>query len=79
MCKKMIIEIRKNNIQTTQYVKQVAAWNGEVRLEGLRFKPDAFESLNLPLRLDWGTVGRFHLTVPWKALGRYKKNYISPT
>jgi len=51
----------------------VAAWRGEVLLEGLQLKPEAFEDLaaelGLPLRLGWGRVGKFYLKVPWKALG----------
>ncbi len=30
-------------------IQKVAAWKGEVRLEGLSLRPDAFESLDLPV------------------------------
>ena len=51
---------------------QVGAWRGEVRLENLRLKPDCLETLDLPVTLKHGRIGRFHLTVPWKSLGKRK-------
>ena len=49
----------------------VALWKGEILLQDLRVKPSAVDECLglLPLALDWGHVGTFHLSVPWNALG----------
>ena len=50
--------------------RQVSALRGDVRMEGLMLRTDALDGLELPVRVEWGRIGLFHLNVPWSALGR---------
>jgi len=47
---------------------KVAVWAGEVTLEGLELKEDAFAALGLPVKVKRGMVGRMVLKVPWHKL-----------
>jgi len=50
---------------------KVAVWKGDILLENLTLKPEAFDSLGLPrgIKLKWGRVATFHLSIPWNGLG----------
>ena len=37
---------------------------------GLMLRTDALDGFELPVRVEWGRIGLFHLNVPWSALGR---------
>lgn len=40
-----------------------------MQLSGLTLKPEALEGLDLPLRVDRGSLGTLHVVVPWSSLG----------
>ena len=48
---------------------KVSVWNGDITIRNLSLIPSVFDSLfyenNLPFRLQSGTIGSFHLKVPW--------------
>ena len=47
----------------------IGFWSGEVFFENLELKANAFDSLDLPLRLVHGSIRRLYVTVPWSNLG----------
>jgi vacuolar protein sorting-associated protein 13A/C len=46
----------------------LGVWSGDVQLRDLVLRPDALASLNLPIAIKYGTIGRLTLKVPWKSL-----------
>ncbi|PKA57778.1 hypothetical protein AXF42_Ash015155 [Apostasia shenzhenica] len=49
---------------------RISVWKGDVLLKDLRLKPDALNSLKLPVAVKAGFVGTITLKVPWKSLGK---------
>ena len=47
---------------------RVGVWSGNVSLSDLSLRSDALDSLELPLELLRGCIGRLHLRVPWTRL-----------
>jgi len=45
-----------------------AAWQAGLTLDNVNLRADAFEHLQLPVRLLHGSVGRVEAQVPWQAL-----------
>jgi hypothetical protein len=47
----------------------VALWSGYLVLENLQLKADLFDYLKVPLKLNFGTIGRLEIRIPWSNLG----------
>ena len=47
----------------------VALWSGFVVLKNVELKDEAFDFLNLPLRLRRGLIGKAEFKIPWNKLG----------
>lgn len=48
----------------------ISVWSGDVRLKKLELKTEAFEALDLPMRVVGGTLGEIRIKVPWRNLGK---------
>ena len=48
----------------------ISVWNGDVCLKTLELKTEAFEALDLPMRVVGGTLGEIRIKVPWRNLGK---------
>ena len=55
---------------------QVAAWRGEVRLEGLSLRADAFEALDFPVELQWGVLRRRSEEAPTAPLEHQRGTFV---
>ena len=44
------------------------AWNGNISLDNIAVKSNAFDSLNLPFRVTHGHISRIEASFPWKSL-----------
>lgn len=47
---------------------KVGMWGGNVSMEQLSLKPEAFSDLGLPLVLEQGTIGKLVIKIPWHNL-----------
>jgi vacuolar protein sorting-associated protein 13A/C len=45
------------------------SWSGELTLQNLELSPMAMNSFDLPIKVKSGTLGKLHLTIPWRELG----------
>ncbi|BET01399.1 Vacuolar protein sorting-associated protein [Nesidiocoris tenuis] len=52
----------------------VGIFGGEVQLNDLKVKPDAFYELDLPIEVKVGTIGRINIKIPW---GCFMKQPVS--
>jgi vacuolar protein sorting-associated protein 13A/C len=48
---------------------KMAVWSGEIALRDLSLKSTAFASLDLPVHVLKGSLGRLKVTIPWTNLG----------
>ena len=46
----------------------VSIWNGNVKLNKLQLKKNAFTELNLPVNVRNGILNKLELVVPWKTI-----------
>ncbi|MEW5298732.1 MAG: hypothetical protein WDW36_001820 [Sanguina aurantia] len=49
---------------------KISVWRGDVELRNLSLKPEALQSLDLPIRVKAGLLGRLTIKVPWTKLGK---------
>ncbi|XP_053208525.1 LOW QUALITY PROTEIN: intermembrane lipid transfer protein Vps13-like [Panonychus citri] len=47
---------------------KIAAFTGDIELNNLAIKGNAFDSLNLPFRVVYGHIGKFKAKIPWVSL-----------
>ena len=47
----------------------LSVFSGEILLQDLSLKPEAFNNLGLPFRLVHGYVGKISAKIPWTSLG----------
>ena len=47
----------------------VGLWSGQIDLNNVSLRPDAVDSLHLPLKVKRGFVGSINVKVPWTKLG----------
>uniref|UniRef100_A0A7I4B673 Uncharacterized protein n=1 Tax=Physcomitrium patens TaxID=3218 RepID=A0A7I4B673_PHYPA len=48
---------------------RIGLWSGEVLLENVDLRLEAFDSLQLPLSIKQASIGKLRICVPWKKLG----------
>eukprot|EP00741_Cyanophora_paradoxa_P004884 tig00000849_g4739.t1 len=46
----------------------IGVWKGDIRLEKLELRPESLDSLNLPITVRRGYLGKLTLKVPWSKL-----------
>lgn len=44
------------------------AWSGNISLDNIAIKANAFDSLSLPFRVIHGHIARIEASIPWKSL-----------
>ena len=44
------------------------AWSGNISLDNIAVKANAFDSLSLPFRVIHGHISRIEASIPWKSL-----------
>uniref|UniRef100_A0A0E0R2L4 PH domain-containing protein n=1 Tax=Oryza rufipogon TaxID=4529 RepID=A0A0E0R2L4_ORYRU len=49
---------------------KISVWRGDVELTNMQLKPEALNSLKLPVRVKAGFLGSVKLKVPWSRLGQ---------
>ncbi|KMZ64417.1 hypothetical protein ZOSMA_36G00200 [Zostera marina] len=49
---------------------KISVWKGDVELTNMQLKPEALNSLNLPVKVKAGFLGSVKLKVPWSRLGQ---------
>lgn len=49
---------------------KISVWQGDVELNNMQLKPEAFNALKLPVRITAGFLGSVKLKVPWSRLGQ---------
>ncbi|KAK3153327.1 hypothetical protein QOZ80_2BG0170820 [Eleusine coracana subsp. coracana] len=49
---------------------KISVWRGDVELTNMQLKPEALNSLKLPVRVKAGFLGSVKLKVPWSKLGQ---------
>ncbi|KAH7316123.1 hypothetical protein KP509_21G079300 [Ceratopteris richardii] len=49
---------------------KISAWQGNVELTNMQLKPEALNSLKLPIKVKAGFLGSVKLKVPWSKLGK---------
>ncbi|PVU99655.1 hypothetical protein BB559_000513 [Furculomyces boomerangus] len=55
-----------DNLETNQL--KIGIWKGDVKLQNLRLRKDALDSLHLPIDVVEGNIGSLVLTIPWANL-----------
>jgi vacuolar protein sorting-associated protein 13A/C len=47
----------------------LSAWQGDIELNNVEIRPQAFDRLELPLALRFGRIGSLQARIPWNAIG----------
>lgn len=47
---------------------KVAVWSGTIDLYNLKLKASALDKLNLPIKVERGSLKSLHLKIPWASL-----------
>jgi len=48
---------------------KVSLWSGQVSISQVAIKPEALQMLDLPLKMNYSSIGNLSISIPWKNLG----------